>query len=79
MFTEPSIRVVPAGKMLLHDEEVALPLGDVPGDVPEGGDGDPGLAAEHPPGWRWFSNVLGLTATPKPTGKTLPSSSGGAG
>ena len=35
-----------------------------------------------PPSATWlarFSKVVGFTATPKPTGSTLPSSSGAAG
>ena len=66
------------GQVLLDDQEVALPFGRVVGDVAPCRERDAGL----PPSATWlarFSKWVALTATPKPTGSTLPSSSGAAG
>ncbi len=66
------------GKMLLDDQEIALPFRSALREVSADGEHDVGLAARARPGWR-RSQTSGLTATPNPIGSTLPSSSGAAG
>ena len=78
VLTEPSIKVVPAGRCSSTIRKSRSHSGVLAGTL---------RCAEStmwalPPEATWlatFSNVSGLTATPNPVGSTLPSSSGGAG